>query len=136
MKPADPAILVINGGSSSIRFAVYWQRGPLTLAFHDRVERIGLPGTCLFFSDGSGGPLTSTGFAAHDHRSAATLLIDWLEGQSCFSSVTAVGHRIVHGMEHAEPESITRHPYAPGSAPASSSSASNWTRNAMPRTRR
>jgi len=33
--------------------------------------------------------------------------MDWLEKQREFSSVVAVGHRVVHGMEHSEPELIT-----------------------------
>ncbi|WP_332369718.1 acetate/propionate family kinase [Spirosoma telluris] len=33
--------------------------------------------------------------------------MEWLEKQAVFSSIRAVGHRIVHGMEHQEPERIT-----------------------------
>jgi acetate kinase len=39
-----------------------------------------------------------------DHKSAANSLIDWLEKQIDFKSVKAVGHRVVHGMKHTEPE--------------------------------
>ena len=35
-------------------------------------------------------------------------LIDWLEEQNGFSSVIAVGHRVVHGMHHTGPELITK----------------------------
>ena len=35
-------------------------------------------------------------------------MIDWLEEQKEFSSVSAVGHRVVHGMNHIEPEIITQ----------------------------
>jgi acetate kinase len=35
-------------------------------------------------------------------------LIDLLEEQEEFSSVRAVGHRVVHGMNHYEPETITQ----------------------------
>lgn len=34
-------------------------------------------------------------------------LVDWLEKQPFFGSIRAVGHRIVHGMEHTEPQRIT-----------------------------
>lgn len=34
-------------------------------------------------------------------------LLEWLEKQPVFRSVKAVGHRIVHGMTHSEPEEIT-----------------------------
>ncbi len=108
MPSADPAILVINGGSSSIRFAVFRNRGALTPALRGTVERIGLPGTCLTVTVADGGPQSSVEFAAQDHRSAATPLLDWLERQPCFASATAVGHRMVHGMAHSQPELVTQ----------------------------
>jgi acetate kinase len=33
--------------------------------------------------------------------------LDWLETQPVFASVKAVGHRVVHGMKHTEPEIVT-----------------------------
>lgn len=44
---------------------------------------------------------------AADHRSAASFLMDWLDGQRLFGEVKAVGHRIVHGMLHTRPERVT-----------------------------
>ena len=35
------------------------------------------------------------------------VLLDWLEAQPVFASVKAVGHRVVHGMKHSEPERVT-----------------------------
>ena len=46
--------------------------------------------------------------AAADHKSAANSLIDWLEKQIDFKSVKGVGHRVVHGMKHTEPEIVTK----------------------------
>jgi acetate kinase len=43
-----------------------------------------------------------------DHKSAANSLIDWLEKQIDFKSVKGVGHRVVHGMKHTEPEMVTK----------------------------
>ena len=34
-------------------------------------------------------------------------LLDWLEGQQVFTSIKAVGHRVVHGMTHTEPDLVT-----------------------------
>ena len=45
--------------------------------------------------------------AAADHHTAVGFLLDWLEAQAVFSSVNAVGHRVVHGMKHSEPERVT-----------------------------
>jgi acetate kinase len=34
--------------------------------------------------------------------------VDWLEQQKGFESVRGVGHRVVHGMQHVEPELVTQ----------------------------
>ena len=63
---------------------------------------------------------------AADHRTAADALLNWIEEQPVFASVKAVGHRVVHGMTHSEPEQVTRKlltqlhritPYAPEHLP-------------------
>jgi acetate kinase len=100
-------VLTINGGSSSIKFALY-QTGDLQKRrLYGKVDRIGLSGTNLTFRDRTGKPQDSRRMAASDHKSAAKFLIDWLEEQDDFVSVRAVGHRVVHGMTHTEPERVT-----------------------------
>ena len=108
MKPANPRILTINGGSSSIKFALYQTGEPLTRSLYGKVDRIGLPNTNLTFNDPTGNQQGSRSFAASDHRSAANSLIAWLEEQDGLDSVAAVGHRVVHGMKHTEPEPVTK----------------------------
>ena len=107
MKPSDPTILTINGGSSSIKFALYQVGEPLKRGLYGKVDRIGLSGTNLSFND-STGKKHDRSLTAADHKSAANCLIDWLEGQNGFESVQAVGHRVVHGMKHTEPELVTQ----------------------------
>jgi acetate kinase len=108
MKPVDSKILTINGGSSSIKFALYEAVKPLKCGLHGTVDRIGLSGTNLTFHDADGKPSASCKLAAADHKSAANTLIDWLEKQIDFKSVKGVGHRVVHGMKHTEPEIVTK----------------------------
>jgi acetate kinase len=105
---ACPTILTINGGSSSIKFALYQIGEPLKRNLHGTVDRIGMSGTTLTFDDPATGQRDSRRFDASDHKSAATLLMDWLEGQPGFESVLAVGHRVVHGMQHTAPELVTQ----------------------------
>ena len=108
MKPDSPCILTINGGSSSIKFAVYQAGEPLKRKLHGAVDRIGMSGTTLTFDDQTTHQHDSLGLDASNHKSAATFLMDWLEGQHGFESVRAVGHRVVHGMQHTEPELVTQ----------------------------
>jgi len=108
MKPANRCILSINGGSSSIRFALYHVEAPLKQGLYGKVDRIGLDGTNLTFHDPAKNQQDSRKLVASDHKSAANLLIDWLEEQGSFGSVGAIGHRVVHGMHHTAPELVTQ----------------------------
>src|SRR5665811_689015 len=107
MKSALPCILTINGGSSSIRFAVYEAGKAPRRRFDGKIDRIGLSGTNLIVNDPAGKPQVPRRLAAADHRTAVNFLLDWLEAQPVFASVKAVGHRVVHGMKHSEPERVT-----------------------------
>ncbi len=102
------SILTINGGSSSIKFALYQVGEPLKRGLYGKVDRIGLSGTNLTSHGAEGKPSDSRKLAAADHKSAANSLIDWLEKQIDFASVKAVGHRVVHGMKHTEPEIVSQ----------------------------
>src|ERR1035438_9190082 len=108
MKHGDSQILAINGGSSSIKFALYQIGEPLKRGLYGKVDRIGLSGTNLTYHDADGKPQASRKLAAADHKSAANVLLDWLEKQNGFESVRAVGHRVVHGMQHSAPELVTQ----------------------------
>jgi len=107
MKPAMSNILTLNGGSSSIKFALYQAGEPLQRGLFGKLDRIGLAGTTLTFADPATNQHDSRSLAASDHKSAATVLIEWLEARNHFESVRAVGHRVVHGMQHLEPELVT-----------------------------
>src|SRR5271165_4947270 len=99
------SLLTINGGSSSIRFGLYDEGEPSRRLLDGKVDRVGLAGTNLTFKDSTGQSQDSLTIASH--RSAVAFLLDWLESQQVFASVEAVGHRVVHGMTHSEPERIT-----------------------------
>jgi len=102
------SLLTINGGSSSIKFALYQVGEPLQRRLYGKIDRIGLSGTNLTFNDPTGNQQGSHSIAASDHRSAANVLIDWLVDQDGFASVVALGHRVVHGMKHIQPEIVTQ----------------------------
>src|SRR5216684_2075638 len=107
MKSGLPCILTINGGSSSIRFAVYEAGETPRRRFDGKIDRIGLSGTNLTVNDPDAKPQVPRRLAAADHRTAVGFLLEWLEAQPVFASVKAAGHRVVHGMKHSEPERVT-----------------------------
>jgi acetate kinase len=102
------SVLTINGGSSSIKFALYQTGEPLKRRLYGKIDRIGLSGTNLTFNDPATNQQDSRNLDASDHKSAVNFLIDWLEAQDGFKSVRAVGHRVVQGMKHTAPEIVAQ----------------------------
>ena len=103
----DAWVLTLNGGSSSIKFALYQASQPLKRGLHGMVDRIGLHGTVLAHTDQEGVPQPRLALTASDQDSPVGFLMHWLEKQTRFESIRAVGHRVVHGMQHTAPEVIT-----------------------------
>ncbi len=107
MNSATPQILTINGGSSSIKFALFQEGEALKRMLYGQIDRIGLSGTNLTFNNSAGQRQSSLKLSASDHKSAVLFLIDWLEKQNALQSVQGVGHRVVHGMRHTAPELVS-----------------------------
>jgi len=100
-------VLTINGGSSSIKFAVYEENKSFSRLLYGTIDRIGLPDSKLTFTNEKEKIQDTLTIKTSDYRSAANFLIDWLEVQIDFSFITGIGHRVVHGMHHTSPEIIT-----------------------------
>jgi acetate kinase len=109
MKPVKPRILTINGGSSSIKFALFEAGAPLRRILEGGIERIGLPEAALRVKGLSEADNFSRSLAAPDHTAAAGALMDWIEERLGRVALTAVGHRVVHGgPKHSDPQLITK----------------------------
>lgn len=83
-------LVTINAGSSSIKLALFTAHGTTQKILEAAIENIGLP-SATFVT-----PRDEQPIAVSDHSAASRLLVDWLTGQFG-GSITAVGHRIVHG---------------------------------------
>ena len=108
MKAVAPCILTINGGSSSIKFALFETGDSLRRILDGRIERIGLPEATLRVK----GPNQADNFSrlvtAPDHTVAVGALMDWIEERSGRDVLTAAGHRVVHGgPKYGKPQRIT-----------------------------
>jgi acetate kinase len=108
VKPKNPRILTINGGSSSIKFALFEAGDTLRRILDGGIERIGLP-EAIFRVKGSGqADNFSRSIKAPDHKVAVGVLMDWIEQCSGRDALTAVGHRVVHGgPKYYKPQRIT-----------------------------
>jgi acetate kinase len=78
-------ILTINAGSSSIRFALFAAGARPVKLMDEKIERIGSE------------PVGAT----------ADRLVQMLTARSAVGSPDAIGHRVVHGMQHTQPERVT-----------------------------
>jgi len=125
MASTPASVLAINGGSSSIKFAAYNAGTLPTPSLSGKLDRIGLSGTTLSWQTTRQGSGESQMEVPGD-TPATGLLVDWLETREEFVDVRAVGHRVVHGMAHTEPERVTPNvldelhratPYAPDHLP-------------------
>lgn len=101
--------LVLNAGSSSLKFGLFRGRHPGLMA-GGQVERIG-GAAVLHLRDGAGTHLVDTALpdhAAADHAGALAAVLHEITGRFPDARIAAVGHRVVHGgMDYAEPTRIT-----------------------------
>jgi acetate kinase len=95
----NATLLVLNAGSSSIKFALY----DLPLSGRARLEgQIAGIGREPRFSIGGEDQIVPA--AMPDHAAAIACLLDWLEAEGHGRSLAGVGHRVVHGgTKFAEP---------------------------------
>jgi len=108
MNTDQVCILSINSGSSSIKFALYQNDKSPRRLLYGKIDRIGLKDSELTFYDEKSDRKDVLRVKVSDHQSAANFLIDWLEKQIDFPLLRGVGHRVVFGMKHTEPELITQ----------------------------
>jgi acetate kinase len=108
MKPAGSRILTINGGSSSIKFALFEAGGALRRILGGELERIGTPQASLRVTGTNQADNFSRPVATADHTVAVGALTDWIEEHSGRDGLTAVGHRVVHGgPKYSRPQLVT-----------------------------
>jgi acetate kinase len=108
MKSTNPHILTINGGSSSIKFALFEAGDTLLRIMEGGIERIGLPEATLQVKGANKVDDFSRLVTAPDHTTAVSILMDWIEERSLQDQLTAVGHRVVHGgPKYFYPQRIT-----------------------------
>jgi acetate kinase len=101
-------ILTINGGSSSLKCALFPVGPPLTRVASCRVDRIGYPEGTLTLTDVAGGTSERRTIQAAHHKDCVDPLIAWLEQKVASTDLVAIGHRVVHGDHwYSEPQRLT-----------------------------
>ena len=101
------AIVVLNAGSSSIKFSLFVIRGSeLELDVHGQIE--GIYTAPRFLAEGHDGKtITNTtwnGGTKLDHDAALDYLVKFLRSELGDDRLVGVGHRVVHGgLDYAQP---------------------------------
>jgi acetate kinase len=92
-------LLVLNAGSSSVKFSVFETDGPLTLRWRGQIEDLSGAPHFEVFANGAGivSRTLNAAAAGTAHEAAFAALFDWLFGVIDRSSLVAAGHRVVHG---------------------------------------
>ncbi len=98
-------ILTINGGSSSIRFALFEVGSSVTRVLQGKAERLGTPEATL--TAGRVGQRESTVKIEAGTEAAVAALLDWLQRQGSAVLPQGIGHRVVQGLQRMDPERVT-----------------------------
>ena len=105
----NSAILVINTGSSSVKFALFDAASDLRRLFAGALERIGLPLARFHAMDTAGSIFFDEEVTLPDHREALRRLIRVSQEKLGGKALLAVGHRVVHGGPDCDcPLPVTR----------------------------
>ena len=94
---ALPYVLIINSGSSSLRFALFKADESLPQILIGRFDRIGLPDAKLSFTDVLAHKRDERRIKAPNHVACVSLLVELLEKKAGAGAVRAIGYRVVHG---------------------------------------
>ncbi|HEX4263692.1 MAG TPA: acetate/propionate family kinase [Verrucomicrobiae bacterium] len=105
----ESAVLALNAGSSSLKFALYKEAASLKRSFSGAVERIGLPASTFTLKDAEGRQVERAEVPAANHVGAMKHLLRRLGEMNSGGAFKAVGHRVVHGGPHyREPRIVDR----------------------------
>lgn len=104
----ESRILAVNGGSSSIKFAIFNAHGKLDRTLSGSVNRIGQSEPTFQFHDLNQGQRNLEVVPVANFQAATDFLVQWLDDRVGLSSIDVVGHRVVHGMQHSAPTLVTQ----------------------------
>ena len=108
--PASSAgsILVINGGSSTLKFALFQTGDAPARELSGLIDRIGMPnGTITWVREDTGTAERRT-ITASDHVACLEPLLACTKDHLARYPLMAIGHRVVHGGRYRDPQLVTQ----------------------------
>jgi acetate kinase len=108
MRPPNKRILTVNGGSSSIKFAIFEADDSLDLVLSGAIERIGFSDARITVNAVFAADSLSQPISAPDHTAAVDALMNWIEARNITNALCAVGHRVLQGgPAYYKPQRVT-----------------------------
>lgn len=107
MDTGNSDLLIINAGSSSIKFAIYASKEHMSLHFSGGINGVRSDSATLSVMNFANNKKETIKAKASSFSEANAFLIDQLRNYIDLKTIKAVGHRIVQGMEHTEPAIVT-----------------------------
>jgi len=103
----EKLLLILNAGSSSLKFAAFNSRPALTRTFTGAVDRVGSSNASFTLSNIESKQAERAEISATDHVAGLEHLLERLSKTSGAANFSAVGHRVVHGgPRHHKPERV------------------------------
>jgi acetate kinase len=107
MEAANTSLLIINSGSSSIKFSFYTIADLTKQPLAGELQNFGTKSAALHFTVAASNEQNNISIQSDLPDDELRFFMDWLENQEPFMSTGVIGHRIVHGMQHTQPEEIS-----------------------------
>ncbi len=102
------SILVINGGSSTLKFALFRDEAVLARDLSGSIDRIGSSEATLTWTREGTGTTKRQTLKALDHVACIEPLMACIKDRLTDNVLAAIGHRVVHGGSHyREPQRMT-----------------------------
>ena len=92
----NEVILVINSGSSSIKFSIFVCQQKLNLLYHGEIESIS-DAPCLTIFNANHTQIVKQNISSKGTEAGLQAFFNWFEHLSDSMKLKAVGHRVVHG---------------------------------------
>jgi acetate kinase len=105
MQLKNRKILTINSGSSSIKFALFNADENLRRELYGKIDRIGFSDAALTYHDLITGKTDTQNIG---NTPGVNFFVDWLENYIDTTTLSGIGHRVVHGMKHSKPEIVSQ----------------------------
>ncbi len=106
---SEKLVLVLNAGSSSLRFAVFDGNASPNRIVSGKFDRIGSSKASLILKTAASQQPERTEMPVADHVSALEHLLKRLAGTTGLAGLRAVGHRVVHGgANYRHPQRVDR----------------------------